>query len=174
MGARNKQERPAKGPGRGGPAREATAETVPEGFDELTFGRVRGWFVFEAGNAVEGVLRDSFTKEGNYGTDTVYKIEVGRMAPMIVDGETDEKVRAERGDVVGLDEKGFLRRLGDVPKGARVYVKCLGKSPPSTEFPQGAYQFKLGVGTGTELRQRPPKGRAEDKRGSAGDDEAPF
>ena len=162
---------PERAPGRGGSARtNAADEALPDGYDELTFGRVRGWFVFEAGNALEGVLRESFTKEGRYGVDTVYKIQVNRIRPKIVDGETEETVVADHGDVIGLDEKGFLRRLGDVPNGTPVYVKCLGKSPPSEEFPQGAYQFKLGVAKGTELKRRPPKAPGAGE----GDDKLPF
>jgi len=154
-----------------GARRPKTDANLPAGFDPLEFGRVAGWFKLEKGNSVQGRIVDSFTTNGKYGERRVYKVE-------ITAGQTDctlddEDVTAEVGDVVGVDEKGFLKRLADVPEGAEIFVRCAGKDAPSKDFPQGAWRFDLGIQSGVKLKARAPKQNAGKGR-QPGEDDGPL
>lgn len=133
---------------------------APEGFTELSGGgRVAGWFTIEAGNALRGILRGHFMVESRFKNQDgdnkkrVYRIELtsdnpaGQGATLIWDPEDDsanpEPIRANIGETIGLDEKGFLQCLRQVEEGTEVWVACLGKDPPSKEYPQGAWKFSV-------------------------------
>lgn len=146
-------------------AREALIEAEDlgvepeEGFEELYGERVTGWFVAASGNVLQGILRDSFETDSNFrarkGEEKkkrkVYKIEVTKVDekhPTVVipaepanDDESVNGVHAQVGDLVGLDEKGFLKALGKCTAGQEVWVACLGKLPRSADFPQGAWKY---------------------------------
>jgi len=131
-----------------------------EEFGELYGERVVGWFLPAAGNILQGVIRDVFEKESNFKRrgeapkkQKVFKIEVTKVddkRPTIVipsDPENDEQsvqgVEAAVGDLVGLDQKGFLSSLSKCVVGQEVWVACLGKIPASAEYPQGAWKYKV-------------------------------
>lgn len=90
-----------------------------------------GFFAFEAGNSITGILRGSFPVKGKFGEKRVYRIEIVEGSTQIgQDGEV-----AERGDVVGLDETGYTRALSDLEQGSGVYVRYEGKSGEGQQDP---------------------------------------
>jgi hypothetical protein len=135
---------------------------APAGFDELTGERVAGFFAIQAGNCVQGVLRDVFETKSKFsrtGKDgqvankkKVYKIEVTSTTPS-KNGPTlynssdeelqDELQEAAVGDLIGVDEKGWLRSLDRVVVGQEVWIACMGKRAPDAEYPQGAWIFNV-------------------------------
>ena len=118
--------------------------SLPEGFVPLVGKRVDGWFMLEEGNSVQGILRDVFEVKGKFGTKKVFKVEISRGSTRVIDGEQGESEAAE-GMVIGLDEKGFLKKLNDVDHGTEIYVRCKGKLPPTKDWPRGAWDFDIGV-----------------------------
>lgn len=139
---------------------DASLLKAPEGFTEISGGgRVSGWFAIEAGNALRGILRGHFMVESRFKNQDgdnkkrVYRIELtsdnpaGQGATLIWDSEDDsenpEPIRANIGETIGLDEKGFLQCLRGVDEGTEVWIACLGKDPPSKEYPQGAWKFTV-------------------------------
>ena len=141
-------------------AYDASLLKAPEDFTEISGGgRVAGWFAIEAGNALRGILRGHFMVESRFKNTVgdnkkrVYRIELtsdnpaGQGATLIWDPEDDsanpEPIRANIGETIGLDEKGFLQCLRQVEEGTEVWVACLGKDPPSKEYPQGAWKFSV-------------------------------
>lgn len=126
-----------------------TETTLPERFKPLTRSRIDGWFVLKAGNSVTGILRDVFQVpdrfKGKGGTKTVYKIEVTEGETACTDSEGVETSMTE-GLMVGLDEKGFLSALADVPKGTEVYVMCKGKGEKALKSgQQPPWLFEIGA-----------------------------
>jgi hypothetical protein len=122
--------------------------TVPDGFSPLTRSRIDGWFIVEAGNQVQGILRDSFDVPDRFkrnGTKRVFKIEITSGETKTIDPEGVETSLTE-GLMVGLDEKGWLASLADVEKGREVFVKCLGRGDkPAKPGQQPPWLFALGV-----------------------------
>lgn len=131
-----------------------------EDFEELFGERVVGWFLPAAGNVLQGVIRDTFEKDSNFRRkgeepkkQKVYKIEVTKVYdnhPTVVipsDPENDDAsingVYAEVGDLVGLDQKGFLKGLDRCVVGQEVWVACLGKMDASADYPQGAWVYRV-------------------------------
>jgi hypothetical protein len=119
---------------------------MPEGFVELTASRVAGWFVRRAGNTIQGLIKDSFETKGtgkfNRGqTRKVYKIEItnGTTTVMNADGQ---EVEAGEGELVGVDETGYLKKLADLDKGREVFLACKGKESEAKEAP---WIFAIGV-----------------------------
>lgn len=119
---------------------------LPSGFVPLTRKSVDGWYVVEEGNVVQGFLRGSFNvpsqfnrKEGK----TVYKIElsVEGTKAIVEDGMT---VAMNVGDLVGVDQKGFLSSLADVEEGREVYIKCTGHGV-AKKGQSAPWLFDLGV-----------------------------
>ncbi len=134
-----------------------------------------GWFVLEAGNTVQGILGDHFTVKGKFGPKEVYKIKITSGETRVIDGE-DEVSTISTG-VVGVDQKGFLNGLAEVPSGTKVFIRCNGKDAPTEEYPNGAWRFDLAVPKGTRLQ--PPaakRKRVNDSRGKSdeGEDDIPF
>jgi hypothetical protein len=136
-------------------------EYVPEGLIEVTGERVAGWFAIVAGNAIRGILRDSFEVKSKFTNadgnkkKRVYKIEVVSADPaksgptLIYPSDPEDETEAKNGrgarvgELVGLDEKGWLKGLSRIEIGREVWVRCDGKLPSSAEYPQGAWQFKI-------------------------------
>lgn len=142
---------------------------LPEGFEEVFGARVAGWFDRTAGNEIVGTLLEVFETKSKFsasGKKRVYKIEVTRGSTSILitpTGAPPEKGKtkvkplagsAGKGDIVGLDESGWLKRLASVELGREVYVKCLGKSEPSEEYPQGTWKYVVGVSKTGEVRRQ--------------------
>jgi hypothetical protein len=126
----------------------------PEGFEEFSSAdRVAGWFKLEGGNVVSGKLRGSFETPDSFNRGKMkrtYRIEVtsdtpSKLGPTIfVDGDGNEQ-EATIGDLIGLDEKGFLQSLRKLGDGREVWIACYGKEPPSDQYPQGAWKFRVMV-----------------------------
>lgn len=119
---------------------------MPEGFVPLGMTRVEGWFVREAGNTIQGTLADSFTTKGtgkfNKGKERkVYKIEITNGTTRVMNG--DGEVESITEGLVGLDETGWLKKLGDLEKGREVFIRCKGKEDPSDR--ESPWIFDIGV-----------------------------
>jgi len=137
---------------------EKSIDKRPGGFMEVMGERAVGFFAMQAGNAIQGVLRDTFETKSKFArkdgstTKRVYKIEVtaddpaGRGPTLYHSSDEDKQDKlqeAHAGDLIGVDEKGWLKSLEKVVVGQEVWVFCQGKQPPSAEYPQGAWIFKV-------------------------------
>jgi hypothetical protein len=112
---------------------------LPEGYVPLRAARSAGFLIFAKGNNFEGILRDKFQVDNNFKKGekkTVFKIELTEEGTRIVDAETKEERVADVGEVIGIDETGYLRALQDVEPGTRVVGINLGM--------QDAKQVKAG------------------------------
>lgn len=128
-------------------AKKVDKVALPKGFEPLALDRVDGWFKLAKGNTLQGILEDSFQMKSRFnetGKKTVYKVR-------ITSGETAVEITKEEDgvcgvdDVVGLDEKGFLKGLAKVPQGSEIFIRCTGKAAPSKDYPQGSWRFDIGV-----------------------------
>ncbi len=121
-------------------------EDLPEGFAEVSGGRVDGWFDMERGNKIQGTMLGTFEVKSKFGNGRkkVYKIQITEGETSVVDNEGVVS-KFTTGSVVGLDECGWVKPLATVPEGREVYVKCLGKSPPTEEQPRGVWRFRLAA-----------------------------
>ena len=133
---------------------------APDGdFSEVSSSdRLEGWFILEAGNAIQGILKGSFTLPNRFDKDKpkrVYRIAVtsddpAKQGPTLYN-PADSAVAedwpdgrpAEIGQLIGIDEKGFLQSLRDIPELTEVWIACFGKDPPSEDYPQGAWKFRV-------------------------------
>ena len=132
---------------------------APGGFAELTGERAAGFFAIQAGNCIQGILRDVFEtkskfkkEDGTPNTKKVYKIEVtsatpSKLGPTLYNSSDEELQHelqeAKVGDLVGIDQKGWLKSLDRVLVGQEVWIACRGKQPPSADYPQGAWIFDV-------------------------------
>lgn len=125
-------------------ALKATDESeLPDGFVPLGMSRVDGWFTVKTGNSIQGVIEDSFETKGKFGTRRVYKIKLTAGETDITDSEGKEDSATE-GQMVGVDEKGWLKSLEKVEKGREVFIKCKGKGQ-ATKGHNAPWIFALGV-----------------------------
>lgn len=99
--------------------------SIPEGFEPVS-SKMGGFFIVREGNQLRGILRDSFVHTGQFGAKRVYKVELTADGTAVTNSDSEE-VLAEAGDIIGLDEKGYLKALGDIEKGAEIFVRCTGK-----------------------------------------------
>jgi hypothetical protein len=100
-------------------------DDIPEGFEPVR-ASLAGWFVCEKGNKLQGFLRGSFeSKGGSFGPKKVYRIEL--TAPGTKLSDAGDVKPGAAGDIIGLDDKGFLRPLADIEEGREVFVRCKGK-----------------------------------------------
>lgn len=144
--------------------------------------RVVGWFNLQAGNAIQGIMRGWFELDNRFDKKNkkrVYRIEVtsdnpaGQGATLYTSTQTaiaeeyPDGCEAAMGDLIGLDEKGFLQSLRNIEEGREVWIACYGKEPPSEEYPQGAWKFRVMAKT--------PKATKTDPKtdGKGGEDEDP-
>lgn len=117
---------------------------MPEGFTPLGRGKVAGWFVREAGNTIQGFLKDSFTvksKNKRFPDKKVYVIDITDGETNVINGEGVPERLSE--GLVGIDETGYLKKLGDLEKGREVFLKCKGKE--DEEDQQSPWIFAVGV-----------------------------
>lgn len=122
-------------------------EDLPEGFADLSGGRVDGWFDMERGNKIIGVVTGSFQVKSNFGADRrkkVYRIKITRGETKAVNSEGVVETHS-KGAVIGIDERGWLKGLNEVEIGREVYIKCLGKSEPTEDQPRGVWRFRLAA-----------------------------
>lgn len=124
---------------------EDAVGSAPDGFEEIFGDRVIGWWALIPGNTVRGILRDVFSTKSKFNPDgkKVYKVELTAGGTKVVSAEEDaegEVIEANVGDLVGIDEKGFLKSLAKAI-GQEVWVAYRGKEGPSPEYPQGRHVF---------------------------------
>lgn len=114
---------------------EAEAD-MPEGFKPLGRSKVSGWFAREVGNKVQGILKDSFTvksKQPRFPDKKVYVIEITAGETTVFDSEGNPQT-IDAG-TVGIDETGYLKKLGTVEVGTEVWIKCKGKDGEAKDAP---------------------------------------
>jgi hypothetical protein len=119
-------------------------DKLPEGFEPITSGKLDGWFVVEAGNSIQGFLRDSFVVKGKFGEKRVYKIEVTGGVVRAVNTD-DGEFEATNGALIGLDEKGWLKSLSNIAPGTEIFVKCLGQEETAKKGQSPAWKFLIGA-----------------------------
>ncbi len=102
---------------------------VPAGAKPIST-QMDGFFICEEGNQVQGVLLEVFTPRGNgkFPPKPVYKIRVTANDPAtrIMNkeiGETDADVDS----IIGIDEKGYLKKLSQIAMGSEIFIVCTGK-----------------------------------------------
>lgn len=123
------------------------ASPLPEGFAPLDFERLAGYFARKQGNAIQGVYVGSFTPKSNgkFGPKKTYRIKVTTAGTAITSrdekGKTVEAV-ANIGDIVGLDETGYTKKLNTVGEGQEVFLLCEGKKGPGQQDP---WVFQIAV-----------------------------
>ncbi len=143
---------------------KAPKSRAPEGYQEVS-GRVAGFFVVVEGNAIQGILRDSFIHVSpKYGPKKVYKIEVTRGDLETQISDKGETRTAEVGETVGVDEKGWLKKLERISEGTGVYVECMGQETEKEKKKGQNAAWKFNV-------LAAPKDR---EPGSDDDDETPI
>lgn len=128
------------------PKKNDNENALPDGFEPLARRSVDGWFVLEEGNTVQGFFRGSFNVPSQFSRKgkNVFKIELtagGKTKALIENGE---EATMDEGDFVGLDEKGWLAALNDVPEGREVFVRCKGKGV-AKKGQSAPWIFDLGV-----------------------------
>jgi hypothetical protein len=136
-----------------------TLKMPGDGYTEVSGGdRVAGFFIVQAGNAIAGVYRGFFEVASKFNKGEkkrVHRIEITSDNPAgngptlyhsansAVAEDFPDGSPAGGGELIGIDEKGFLQSLRSVQEGQEVWIACLGKEAPSEEFPQGAWKFKV-------------------------------
>jgi len=124
--------------------------TLPEGFVTLRPARSAGYYVTRKGNSVRGYFREMVETDDpfNKGAKRVFfKVELTADETVIVDSETKTERVAEIGEVIGIDEKGFLKALRDVEKCREIYFVCTGQQEKK-DVKKGrspAWLFELGA-----------------------------
>jgi hypothetical protein len=137
-----------------------------EGYTEVSSSdRAEGWFLLQAGNAVQGFLRGVFEVKDRFNKGQmkkVYRIEVtsddpARRGPTLITPadsaiaeDWPEGKPAGIGDLIAIDEKGFLQPLRKIEEGREVWIACFGKDAASEEYPQGAWKFRVLAKSVTE------------------------
>lgn len=127
-------------------AKNTKSSNLPKGFQTLGMVPVAGWYILREGNTVQGVLEDSFiVNGGKFGPKKIYKVKLTMSGAAAMGGENGKtEVTLDEGDVIGIDEKGFLKALANVEKGREVYIECTGKG--KAKAGQSApWTFELGV-----------------------------
>jgi hypothetical protein len=138
---------------------ESQLASAPDEFQDVFGERVFGWWALVPGNVIQGILKDSFETNSRFARDSdgkkkkkVYKIELTVAGTLVhpaasedngADDSADEAptVKAKLGDLVGVDEKGFLKSLARISVGQEVWIGYRGKEPESIDFPQGRHVF---------------------------------
>ncbi len=103
---------------------------LPEGFEPATLVRSAGFYIPRKGNDLIGILKDVIETDDPFkkGAKRFYfKIEVTEGDTAINDAETNAERIAEVGEVIGVDEKGFLRVIRDMQKGRPIAIMCNGQ-----------------------------------------------
>lgn len=99
--------------------------------------KLDGFFAREKGNSATGILRGSFKVKGKYGEKNVYRIELTEGETQVGDGEM-----IGPGGVIGIDETGYTKALGDIEAGTGVLVYYEGKDGEGEKAP---HVFTVGV-----------------------------
>lgn len=100
---------------------------LPAGYEELS-STLAGFFHRVPGNQIEGIYRGSFQVRGKFGTKNVHRIELSSGDTVVATKEGEETV-TDIGAIIGLDETGYLKKLGSMRDGREVFVRCIEKGP---------------------------------------------
>ncbi len=131
-------------------AKAAPKTQLPEGYAPLQLSRSAGFFLPEAGNRVEGILKDIIETEDPFkkgSTRWYFKIELTEDGTKIIDAETKKERIATTGELIGVDEKGYLRVLRTLEKGRQVFFVCLGQQEKkdAKKGKNPAWLFEVGA-----------------------------
>ena len=121
-------------------SKKAAPPALPNGY-KAARSRLDGFMTLEIGNSVTGIYRGSYTSEGKFGKKDVYRIE-------ITDGETqigEEGEIAGVGQMVGVNEKGYTKALGDLEPGTGVFVRYDGVGSEKSSKGNFPHLFTVGV-----------------------------
>ncbi len=121
---------------------EKNGSKLPDGFVPVR-SRLDGFYKVAEGNAIQGVLVGSYSSEGEYGPKTVYKVKVtnDKLGTIVTDDGGPRKAVA--GDIIGIDEKGWLKGLADIDEGTTIYVVCTGQGE-ATAGRSAPWKFEIG------------------------------
>jgi hypothetical protein len=138
---------------------ESQIGSAPDEFQDIFGERLDGWWALVPGNIIQGILRDSFETKSRFARDDgqkkkrVYKVELTKEGslyhPASVEGEDPPEapegelpvVKGDVGDLVGVDEKGFLKALKQISVGQEIWIAYRGKEAPSADYPLGRHVF---------------------------------
>jgi len=124
-------------------AKNAKKSNMPAGFEPLR-SRLGGFYIVREGNAVQGFLRGSFVTTGDFGPKKTYRVELSDDGTSVMD-EGKERV-ALKGELIGVDQKGFLKSLENVEAGREVFIQCTGQEAKAKKKGQSpAWLFDVGV-----------------------------
>lgn len=108
---------------------------LPKGFKPARQ-RLDGFFARTEGNTAQGTLKGSFEIKGKFGPKRVYRIALTHGETEIGDGEV-----IGAGAIIGVDETGYTKALGDIEDGTMVFVRYDGKEGPGEKDP---HLFTIG------------------------------
>lgn len=125
-------------------------DELPEGFEPLAARQVDGWFKFEAGNKVQGLLLAKVRVDGQFGEKVFFKIEITAGETSAMADSKDVTLR--KGSVVGLDRKGYLGAFDQIEEGRELWAKYYGtekdldpKWQPKKKGQSPAHVFKVAA-----------------------------
>lgn len=108
-------------------AKNTPKSSLPDGFEPVALPKSAGFYVTRAGNSIRGFLRDVLEQDDPFNKGRkryAFRIELTEGGTVVV---SDKKERtAEEGELIGVDEKGYLRALRDIEKGREVFIMCNG------------------------------------------------
>lgn len=130
-------------------ASKAPKSRLPEGYETVTLARSAGFYITRKGNDLIGILRDVIETDDPFkkGAKRFYfKVEVTAGSTAINDAETKVERVAEIGEVIGVDEKGFLRVVRDMQKGQPLAIMCNGQQDKkdAKKGKNPAWMFEVG------------------------------
>ena len=108
---------------------------LPKGFKPAR-SNLAGFFAREKGNSATGILRGSFELTGRFGKKRVFRVELTEGVCIVGEGEV-----VEAGSLVGIDETGYTKALGDLEPGTVVFVRYEGKAGEGEKDP---HVFTIG------------------------------
>jgi hypothetical protein len=117
-------------------SKKTKTKPLPKGFKPARQ-RLDGFFEREPGNEATGILRGSFEVKGKFGARRVYRIELTTGETQAGDGEM-----VGPGGIIGIDETGYTKALGDIEPGTGVFIRYEGKEGAGEKDP---HIFTLGV-----------------------------
>jgi hypothetical protein len=122
-------------------------DELPQGFEPLSAKKVDGWFKLTPGNKVQGFLLAKVKKPSKFKageTEMFVKIELTNGTTEVDDG--GKVVTLKKGQVCGLDIKGYLAALRDMEDGREVWVYYQGKETKAPKAGMSpAHVFKVAA-----------------------------
>lgn len=120
--------------------------SLPAGFEPLQRKSIDGWYLVKEGNVIQGIYRGNFNVPSQFSRQgkTVHKIEITEGGTTEVTVEDGRETLADKGDLVGVDEKGWLSALNDLKDGQEVYIRCTGRGE-AKKGQSAPWTFELGA-----------------------------